>query len=1499
MLDPDGCTFWYTNEYANPLSQTFDKRWMTKIGSFKFAECTPVGGGGTVSGTVTDSATSTPISGATVDLGSRTTTTAVSGVYIFSDLPAGTYPSITASFAGYGSSTATSIVVTDDGTTTQDFSLTAASVNACSVDTSQADFQTGVSTNVDLTTSPGDVILLNAANIDQQNTTLSTSGVGINITTWGGQTFTAGVTGQLTRADINLFCSGCTGTSPNLTLSLRATSGNLPTGADLATATLSGNASGASSYFVGNFASPPTLTAGTVYALVVRPTASPSAGIYAITRSATNVYASGQRVSSADSGSTWTAPLTAGQTTDAGFRTYINTGFALSGNQVSGIKDANPATGLVPHWLTLSWTATTPANTSVQFQVAASNSIDGPYNFVGPDGTGSTFFTTSGASLSQFNGFRYLKYEALLSTTDSTMSPTLNDVTVCFDNDTPVITAAAPLSRQQGATAINAQIATVSDPVQAANMLSVTAAPLTGTGVTINNISIDVAGNVTADVAASCTATNSTFTLTVTNNASATATATLTVNVTSTATPTITPGGPTTFCNGGSVTLTSSNASGNQWYLDGNPIGGATNQAYIATAAGNYTVTVTANGCTTAPSAATTVTVDPIPATPTITPGGPTTFCTSGSVTLTSSSASGNQWYLNGNPIGGATNQQYIATASGNYTNTVTTSGCSSAPATPTTVTVNPVPATPTITPGGPTTFFVGGSVTLTSGSASGNQWYLNGNPIGGATAQQYIATASGDYTVTVTSIGCTSAPSAATTVTVNPFPPTTIKAFSPIKIAPNGISTLNITITNPAVNTDQLNGVAFTDNFPANLVVANPDGLTNTCGGTATAAVGSGSLSLTGGTIAIHSFCTVSVNVTSSVVGSYLNTTGAVSSTNGGIGNSASATLGVAFPPTISKLFLPDRVSPNGTTLLSFTISNPNSDPNTNVTLTGIAFADNLPAGLVIASPNELSNDCGGTVTATPGSSSISLIGGTLAPADPALLAGQSNNQATANPAQGACFITVKVQAPTALGTLNNTTGPITSNESGPGATSNTASLTVTAPPVPPTIAKGFGTASIPLNGTTTLTFLLTNPNANVMLMNISASDILPAGLVMATANNLTSSCEADIIAEPGSNVIGITALNLPASSSCSFSVNVTGTSAGTKNNISGNVTATYDDGTGDFAPIIGGAAAATIEVLKGNQTITFGVLTNKTFGDADFIVGATASSGLPVSVTASGNCTVIGALPTVHLTSAGSCTITAAQGGDSNYNAATNVAQSFNISQAATTTALSSSVNPSDIAQNVIFTATVTPPSNTSTPSGTVQFKDGLNNLGGAVACIASLANTCTAQVSTSTLTSGTHAISAIYSGDTNFVGSSGLVSGGQVVTSQLALLLILEEIGPNPNQAAALDSLLLLRDPFPVHSIAEWFNFGPDRNTRVMVFVANLQLNPGETNSAVVVNLIDSNNQNYDVPAEDVRLDLITGFAQVTFRLPDTLFPGACTVQVKAHGHVSNSALIRIGP
>jgi hypothetical protein len=796
-LDPDGCRFWYTNEYANPADQTFNHRWLTKFGVFgPFTGCTPVGAGGTVSGTVTATVGGAPISGATVQLGARSTTTDGSGNYSFTSIPAGTYPSMTASKPGFFPGSASSIVVTDGGTTTQNFSLAAAPPSACLTDTTQADFQAGVFTaSLDLNTSPGDVTLSNAPSVDQSNTAGTSTGTSFGTPNWAGQTFIPAVTGLLAQVDIPLFCNGCTGTTPNLTLSVRATSGGLPTGADLASATIPGFSNGSATTNLSVvFGSPATLTSGTQYALILRPVAAPSVGGYFWIRSSPSTYANGSRVTSTDSGVTWTADTTR----DFNFKAYMQTGYQASGNLVSSPKDSNPSGGITPIWTTFSWNGSTPANTSLKFQLAGSNNVNGPFNFVGPDGTAGTFFTTSPVQLSpQFYNFRFLEYKAFLATTNGAVTPTLSDATACF-NDVNCSTTLATITPNPAAVCANTTGNTASGP---AGMTAYAWGIANGTITSATNTQ-----SITYTAGASGTVTLN-LTVTAPNGCIVSGSTPVTINPIP-ATPTITPGGPTTFCAGGSVTLTSSSATGNQWYLNGGLIGGATSNTYVVTASGNYTVVDTELGCSSAMSTITTVTVNPLPATPTITPGGPTTFCAGGSVTLTSSAASGNQWFLNGNPIGGATNPTYNATASGSYTvKTTDGNSCTSAASSATVVTVNPLPATPTITPGGPTTFCAGGSVTLTSSAASGNQWFLNGNPIGGATNTTYAATASGSYTVTTTDgNNCTSAASSATVVTVNPLPSTpTITPGGPTTFCTGG----SVTLTSSAASGNQwfLNG--------------------------------------------------------------------------------------------------------------------------------------------------------------------------------------------------------------------------------------------------------------------------------------------------------------------------------------------------------------------------------------------------------------------------------------------------------------------------------------------------------------------------------------------------------------------------------------------------------------------------------------------------------------------------------------------------------------------
>jgi len=442
------------------------------------------------------------------------------------------------------------------------------------------------------------------------------------------------------------------------------------------------------------------------------------------------------------------------------------------------------------------------------------------------------------------------------------------------------------------------------------------------------------------------------------------------------------------------------------------------------------------------------------------------------------------------------------------------------------------------------------------------------------------------------------------------------------------------MTLTIGNSNAFVLTGIAVSDNFPAGLVVNTPPGVVNNCGGTFTAVAGSGSVSLSGVSLAgASTTCDITVFVRGTTPGLKVNTTGAISSNESGPGATATDSLNVLIPPTLAKAFGAATVAIGANTSLTFTINNPNG-----ANLDNLGFTDNLPAGLVIATPNGLAGTC------------LAAAGPVLNPGVASATSGTGNiNLSSLTLANGSCSFSINVTGTTA-GNKVNTTSTITGTfDDGSGTFvgitggTATANLTVLGPP---SIAKAFGATSVPLSGTTSLTFTITNPGINLApLSGVAFTDTLPAGIVVATPNGLVNNCGGTATAVAGSGSVSLTGAGIATSSNCTLIVNVTGTTNGTKNNVTGAVTAT-NGGTGNTASasiVVGPAADISVTLthapdpaaiggklkfvatVTNNGPDTANVTLTESFTGKQYLVSAIASVGTcgatePVSCTLSG---------------------------------------------------------------------------------------------------------------------------------------------------------------------------------------------------------------------------------------------------------------------------------------
>ncbi len=309
-----------------------------------------------------------------------------------------------------------------------------------------------------------------------------------------------------------------------------------------------------------------------------------------------------------------------------------------------------------------------------------------------------------------------------------------------------------------------------------------------------------------------------------------------------------------------------------------------------------------------------------------------------------------------------------------------------------------------------------------------------------------------------------------------------------------------------------------------------------------------------------------------------------------------ATATTTVLKASTISESFAPTALAVNTLSTLTLTITNTNATQ----TLNSIAVSDTLLAGLIFAAPSGGATTCPGAV--------LSVSGTTFAITGATLTAGQS------------CTVTVNVTS-SSNATYTNTTGTVSSSN---GGTGTTATATIYFSPKP-TIVTSFSVATIPRNGTATLTFTITNITA-AAITGVTFDDLFPAGLVTANPPTLSpaSPCGGSL-----SSWNGVTAGTLNATGgdagvrltgggiataggTCTFSINVTAAAAGAYANTTSGVNSN------ESSPAGAASNTATLSVLAG-PTVA------KAFSPSD--IGKGQNSTLTITLTNPNTTAITGA--------------------------------------------------------------------------------------------------------------------------------------------------------------------------------------------------------------------------------------------------------------------------------
>jgi uncharacterized repeat protein (TIGR01451 family) len=394
---------------------------------------------------------------------------------------------------------------------------------------------------------------------------------------------------------------------------------------------------------------------------------------------------------------------------------------------------------------------------------------------------------------------------------------------------------------------------------------------------------------------------------------------------------------------------------------------------------------------------------------------------------------------------------------------------------------------------------------------------------------------------------------------------PSFSKNFSPDTIGPGSTSTLTLTITNDVT---PATGLAFTDTMPAGVTLATPaNAITNCIDGMLTSMDGGTTISLADGRIAPFQSCTVTVDVTSSIVGTHTNVSGDLTSSDGNSGTATDDLNVVATLPGFSKSFAPSTVAFGGTSTLSYTIDN-----TANASLiANLDFVDTFPVGIQIASPSNANTTCisaglnDTTLTAAAGGSVVTL------DANGANFAGFEVLGAGAT-----CTVSVDVVG-NALGSNVSTSGDLLVNFVSAGNASATLNVTGT----PLLFTKSFLTDPVTPGSSVDLEFTVRNQNRSSAAASIAFTDDLAAGLTGLTFDSLTSNTCGGTVGGVGTTSIMFTGGSLPPEGSCAITVSLGvpgGATTGTYTNTTSLIMADIGG-----SPTVGDPASDNLRIEEG----------------------------------------------------------------------------------------------------------------------------------------------------------------------------------------------------------------------------------------------------------------------------------------------------------------------------